>query len=146
MHGRLPYELIKPDSQLRSLLRSIALRKIVSSKSNFQIQLQIQWFQFCNPFLSHLYRFSPIPIETMRLRYWTGWDCKIASIRSFASRQWIRTFRNRLALMSFRLFWNHHWTPWKSPLMLPMSILPVRYAEKQIFFSLLILSELTAIF
>lgn len=38
VHGRLPYEVIKPDSLLRSLLRSIPLRKVVSpmSKQNFK--------------------------------------------------------------------------------------------------------------
>jgi hypothetical protein len=34
VHGRLPYELIKPDIQLRNLLRSIKQRKIVCSFSN----------------------------------------------------------------------------------------------------------------
>lgn len=29
VHGRLPYELIKPDVQLRNMLRSISQRKLV---------------------------------------------------------------------------------------------------------------------
>ncbi|KAK2404900.1 suppressor of disruption of TFIIS [Trifolium repens] len=34
VHGRLPYELIKPDLQLRSLLRSIKQRKIIFTNSD----------------------------------------------------------------------------------------------------------------
>jgi putative hydrolase of the HAD superfamily len=34
VHGRLPYESIKPDSQLRSLLRSINQRKIIFTNSD----------------------------------------------------------------------------------------------------------------
>ena len=36
VHGRLPYDLIKPDSQLRNLLRSITQRKIVSLNKKTQ--------------------------------------------------------------------------------------------------------------
>ncbi|KAB1214203.1 hypothetical protein CJ030_MR5G023116 [Morella rubra] len=34
VHGRLPYELIKPDTQLRNLLRSITQRKIIFTNSD----------------------------------------------------------------------------------------------------------------
>ncbi|XP_065863326.1 uncharacterized protein [Euphorbia lathyris] len=34
VHGRLPYELIKPDCQLRNLLRSITQRKIIFTNSD----------------------------------------------------------------------------------------------------------------
>ncbi|KAM4116023.1 hypothetical protein ACJW30_02G019400 [Castanea mollissima] len=34
VHGRLPYDLIKPDSQLRNLLRGISQRKIVFTNSD----------------------------------------------------------------------------------------------------------------
>ncbi|KAJ9154321.1 hypothetical protein P3X46_027672 [Hevea brasiliensis] len=34
VHGRLPYDLIKPDSQLRNLLRSITQRKIIFTNSD----------------------------------------------------------------------------------------------------------------
>lgn len=34
VHGRLPYELIKPDAQLRSILRSINQRKIIFTNSD----------------------------------------------------------------------------------------------------------------
>ncbi|KAJ6356440.1 hypothetical protein OIU78_004527 [Salix suchowensis] len=34
VHGRLPYDLIKPDSRLRNLLRSITQRKIIFTNSD----------------------------------------------------------------------------------------------------------------
>ena len=34
VHGRLPYDRIKPDPQLRNLLRSIAQRKIIFTNSD----------------------------------------------------------------------------------------------------------------
>lgn len=43
VHGRLPYDLIKQDSQLRNLLRSITQRKIVGLKKQMN---QIDKFQY----------------------------------------------------------------------------------------------------
>ncbi|CBI26231.3 hypothetical protein VitviT2T_006490 [Vitis vinifera] len=75
VHGRLPYELIKPDSQLRSLLRSIALRKIILTNSdrNHAIKVldrlglqdcfdQIICFETMNPNLPKSTRLDEFPV------------------------------------------------------------------------------------
>lgn len=60
-------------------------------------------------------RSSRIQIEFTRWGRWSGWDWKIASIRSSASRRWIRICLNRHVRTSFRLFWSHLWRRWRSP-------------------------------
>ncbi|RVW18395.1 Uncharacterized protein C24B11.05 [Vitis vinifera] len=63
VHGRLPYELIKPDSQLRSLLRSIALRKIVLDRLGLQDCFdQIICFETMNPNLPKSTRLDEFPV------------------------------------------------------------------------------------
>lgn len=75
VHGRLPYELIKPDPQLRALLRSISQRKIIFTNSdrNHAIKAldrlgisdcfdQIICFETMNPNLSKASRPDEIPV------------------------------------------------------------------------------------
>lgn len=75
VHGRLPYELIKPDAQLRNLLRSINQRKIIFTNSdrNHAIKVldrlgirdcfeQIICFETMNPNLSKASRPDEIPV------------------------------------------------------------------------------------
>lgn len=44
VHGRLPYQLIKPDIQLRNILRSINQRKIVRHFLNFHLTSICRYF------------------------------------------------------------------------------------------------------
>ncbi|KAK1351706.1 Phosphate metabolism protein 8 [Heracleum sosnowskyi] len=75
VHGRLPYDLIKPDAQLRNLLRSINQRKIIftNSDKNHAIKVldrlgirdcfeQIICFETMNPNLSKASRPDEIPV------------------------------------------------------------------------------------
>ncbi|KAL1808441.1 hypothetical protein DCAR_0727904 [Daucus carota subsp. sativus] len=75
VHGRLPYDLIKPDPQLRNLLRSINQRKIIftNSDKNHAIKVldrlgirdcfeQIICFETMNPNLSKASRPDEIPV------------------------------------------------------------------------------------
>lgn len=75
VHGRLPYDLIKPDAQLRNLLRSINQRKIIftNSDKNHAIKVldrlgirdcfeKIICFETMNPNLSKASRPDEIPV------------------------------------------------------------------------------------
>ncbi|EXC17577.1 hypothetical protein L484_012369 [Morus notabilis] len=75
VHGRLPYELIKPDPQLRALLRSISQRKIIFTNSdrNHAIKAlerlglsecfdQIICFETMNPNLAKASKPDEIPV------------------------------------------------------------------------------------
>ncbi|XP_059431090.1 uncharacterized protein LOC132164573 [Corylus avellana] len=75
VHGRLPYDLIKPDSQLRNLLRSITQRKIIFTNSdrNHAVKAldrlglkdcfeQIICFETMNPNLSRSTRPDEFPV------------------------------------------------------------------------------------
>lgn len=75
VHGRLPYELIKPDIQLRNLLRSIKQRKIIFTNSDKIHALkaldrlgikdcfeQIICFETLNPNLSNSTRPDEFPV------------------------------------------------------------------------------------
>lgn len=75
VHGRLPYDLIKPDAQLRNLLRSINQRKIIftNSDKNHAVKVldrlgirdcfeQIICFETMNPNLSKASRPDEIPV------------------------------------------------------------------------------------
>lgn len=77
MHGRLPYELIKPDIQLRNLLRSINQRKIVCPFSNLNLgnlKLLLILVYISNfEIVSVIVRYLQIRTEFMHLERWTGW-------------------------------------------------------------------------
>ncbi|KAF8401699.1 hypothetical protein HHK36_012645 [Tetracentron sinense] len=75
VHGRLPYEAIKPDSQLRNLLRTINQRKFIFTNSdrNHAIKVlerlglqdcfdQIICFETINPNLSRSSRLDEFPV------------------------------------------------------------------------------------
>ncbi|XP_057960288.1 uncharacterized protein LOC131152429 isoform X2 [Malania oleifera] len=75
VHGKLPYQLIKPDSQLRNLLRSITQRKIIFTNSdrNHAIEVlkrlgvddcfdQIICFETMNPNISKSSRPDEYPV------------------------------------------------------------------------------------
>ncbi|KAG2727533.1 hypothetical protein I3760_01G161000 [Carya illinoinensis] len=75
VHGRLPYDLIKPDSQLRNLLRNITQRKIIFTNSdrNHAVKVldrlglkdcfeQIICFETMNPNLSKSTRPDEYPV------------------------------------------------------------------------------------
>nr|POE93794.1 uncharacterized protein c24b11.05 [Quercus suber] len=75
VHGRLPYDLIKPDSQLRNLLRSITQRKIIFTNSDRAHAVkvldrlglkdcfeQILCFETMNPNLPNSTRPDEIPV------------------------------------------------------------------------------------
>lgn len=75
VHGRLPYDLIKPDSQLRNLLRSITQRKIIFTNSDRNHAItclkrlgiddcfdQIICFETMNPNLSKATRPDEFPV------------------------------------------------------------------------------------
>lgn len=75
VHGRLPYEVIKPDSQLKNLLLSINQRKIIFTNSDrihaFKVLdrlgirecfQQIICFETMNPNLSHTIRPDEFPV------------------------------------------------------------------------------------
>lgn len=97
IHGRLPYEKLKSDPVLRSLLLSLPLRKIVSFiehltinyilfpctffKSSYDIQL------FSNlrmTFILSATRYSPMPIRSMLLELLANWGWKIVLKELFA--------------------------------------------------------------
>ncbi|KAG6647508.1 hypothetical protein CIPAW_07G083700 [Carya illinoinensis] len=63
VHGRLPYDLIKSDSQLRNLLRNITQRKIIFTNSdrNHAVK-QIICFETMNPNLSKSTRPDEFPV------------------------------------------------------------------------------------
>ncbi|XP_031272122.1 suppressor of disruption of TFIIS-like [Pistacia vera] len=75
VHGRLPYDLIKPDIQLRNILRSIPLRKIIFTNSDRNHAMkclkrlaledcfdQIICFETMNPNLSKATRPDEFPV------------------------------------------------------------------------------------
>lgn len=97
IHGRLPYEKLKSDPVLRSLLLSLPLRKIVSFiehltinyilfpctffKSSYDIQL------FSNlrmTFILSATRYSPMRIRSMLLELLANWGWKIVLKELFA--------------------------------------------------------------
>lgn len=75
VHGRLPYDLIKPDAELRSLLRSINHRKIIFTNSDWNHAIraldklgirdcfeQVICFETMNPNLCNSTRLDEFPI------------------------------------------------------------------------------------
>lgn len=111
VHGRLPYDSLKPDHVLRSLLLSLPIRKVVSFSLLWEIQIDYSiyaWIKlsFWQCFWSLQHRFSPTRIMPILPKLLASLDWRTASIWLYPLRLWIRppTRRIIMALITLIMF------------------------------------------